>query len=186
MTILGIDPGSVVCGYGVIRVTGTKLVAVEYGAIQVKRRTNTFAQRLNEIHDRLQAVITRTSPDACALEAVFFAKNVRSIVQLSQARGVALLACAQHRLEPVEYTPMQVKRSVTGRGAASKQQVATMVQAILTIEEQPELFDATDALAVAICYAVNNGQMPTPVAGRRKTSVRKAWSEFVKQQPRTI
>lgn len=182
MTILGIDPGSVVCGYGVISVNGSELTALEYGAIQVKRRSNTFSQRLHEIHDRLDAVLRRTSPSACALEAVFFAKNVRSIVQLSQARGVALLACAQHKLEPVEYTPMQVKRSVTGRGAATKQQVATMVQAILKIEEQPELFDATDALAVAICYAVNSGQLPTPVARGKKTSRRKAWSDYIKQQ----
>lgn len=182
MTILGIDPGSVVCGYGVITSNGTKLSVVEYGVVHVKRRTTSFPQRLREIHERLDAVISRTHPDACALEAVFFAKNVRSIVQLSQARGVAVLACAQHALNPVEYTPMQVKRSVTGRGAASKVQVGAMVQAILCITEQPEMFDATDALAVAICHAVNNGQTPTPISRGKKVSTRKAWANYVKAQ----
>ncbi|MCO6466139.1 MAG: crossover junction endodeoxyribonuclease RuvC [Bradyrhizobiaceae bacterium] len=180
MIILGIDPGSVVCGFGVIKAEGSVLTPIEYGAIQVKRQTTSFPQRLTEIHNRLCAVIERTQPDACALEAVFYSKNVRSIVQLSQARGVAMLACAQHTLEPVEYTPMQVKRSVTGRGAAGKAQVSAMVRAILQIEEQPLLFDATDALAVAICHAVNNGQPPQPVAKQARKSSRKAWAEFVK------
>ncbi len=184
MTILGIDPGSVVCGYGVIQSTGPLLEVVEYGVVQVRRRSTSFPQRLLEIHQRLCAVIERTSPDACAMEAVFYAKNVKSIVQLSQARGVALLACAQAHLEPTEYTPMQVKRSVTGRGAASKPQVGAMVRAILHLDATPEPFDATDALAVAICHAVNNGSTPPPVAKGRRSGSRAAWTEFVKSRSR--
>lgn len=179
MVVLGIDPGSVVCGYGVISVLGNELSVVEYGVVQVKRRVQNFPQRLHEIHSRLCAVIARTNPDACALEAVFFAKNVKSIVQLSHARGVALLACAQYGLAPIEYTPMQVKRSVTSRGTASKAQVGAMVQAILKIREKPDLYDATDALAVAICYAVNKGNTPPPVAKSGKIGRRRAWSDFV-------
>jgi crossover junction endodeoxyribonuclease RuvC len=155
---------------------------VEFGVVQVKRRSTSFPQRLHDIHERLCAVIARTHPEACALEAVFFAKNVKSIVQLSQARGVALLACAQARLEPVEYTPMQVKRSVTGRGAASKSQVSAMVQAILHLDTAPEPYDATDALAVAICHAVNNGQVPKAVPRGKKVSDRTKWAEFVKER----
>lgn len=180
MTILGIDPGSVVCGYGVITVSGSVLEVVEFGAVQVKRRAESFPERLCEIYERLTAVITRTNPVACAMEAVFFAKNVRSIVQLSQARGVAMLACSQAGLRPVEYTPMQVKRSVTGRGAASKPQVAAMVQAILNLPETPRPYDATDALAVAICYAMNKGKMPAPVPQTRKKGARAQWTEFVR------
>jgi crossover junction endodeoxyribonuclease RuvC len=178
MRILGIDPGSVVCGYGVIDVDGTRITVVEYGVVHVKRHTSSFPQRLREIHERLEAVIARTRPDEVSLEAVFHAKNVRSIVQLSQARGVAILVCAQSGHDPVEYTPMQVKRSVTGRGAASKSQVATMVRAILEIDETPEYHDATDALAVAICHAVNGGP-PPPASSKKRTSTRKAWAEFV-------
>lgn len=180
MRIIGIDPGSVICGYGVIDVDGSTMTVVEYGVVHVKRRSSTFAQRLQEIHQRLHAVIDRTKPDECALEKVFHAKNVKSIVQLSQARGVAMLASAQCGLEPFEYTPMQVKRSVTGRGAASKQQVGAMVQAILKIEETPEFFDVTDALAIAICHAIN-GEPPEPMI-KKRTNRRKAWTEFVRQQ----
>lgn len=180
MRIIGIDPGSVICGYGVIDVVGSTMTVVEYGVVHVKRRTTSFPMRLREIHERLHAVMARTQPQVCAMEKVFYAKNVKSIVQLSHARGVAMLASADHGLDPIEYTPMQVKRSVTGRGAASKEQVAHMVQAILSIDETPEFHDATDALAVAICHAVN-GQPPAPVKSQR-TSNRKAWAEFVKQQ----
>ncbi|MFZ9871002.1 MAG: crossover junction endodeoxyribonuclease RuvC [Candidatus Kapaibacteriota bacterium] len=180
MRIIGIDPGSVVCGYGVIDVQGSTMTVVECGVVQVKRRSTNFPGRLREIHDRLHAVIARTQPDACAMEQVFYAKNVKSIVQLSHARGVAMLASAQHNLDPVEYTPMQVKRSVTGRGAASKDQVAHMVQAILGISETPEFHDTTDALAVAICHAVN-GKPPEPIL-KQRTNRRKAWADFVRQQ----
>jgi crossover junction endodeoxyribonuclease RuvC len=185
MRILGIDPGSVVCGYGVIDAEGSSMKLVEYGVIAVKRRSSSFPERLREIHERLSAVITRTSPDVCSLEKVFYAKNVLSIVQLSHARGVAVLACAQGGHDPVEYTPMQVKRSVTGRGAATKDQVQHMVRAILSIDETPEFFDATDALAVAICHAVNGG--PPPAAKRGgKVSKRNAWKDYVEKNPSRV
>lgn len=176
--ILGIDPGSVVAGYGVISIVAGRVTVVEYGAIAAKRRSNSFPQRLREIYTRLSAVIERTSPTACAMEQVFFARNVKSLSQLAHARGVAMLACANAGLEPVEYTPMQVKRSVTGRGAASKQQVQTMVCAMLGIEEINGRFDATDALAVAICHAVNNGRTPKPVS-KQGRSRRQAWTDYV-------
>lgn len=185
MRILGIDPGSVVCGYGVIDVQGKKMTLVEYGVVAVKRRTTSFPGRLREIHERLAAVITRTQPDVCSMEKVFYAKNVLSIVQLAHARGVAVLACAQAGHDPIEYTPMQVKRSVTGRGAANKDQVQHMVRAILKIEETPEFFDATDALAVAICHAVNGGP-PTAMARGGAVSKRKAWSDFVEKNPEKV
>lgn len=182
MRILGIDPGSVICGYGVIDVEGSSMTLVEYGVVAVKRKTLSFPARLREIHDRIGAVITRTRPDVCSMEKVFYAKNVLSIVQLSHARGVAMLACAQAGHDPIEYTPMQVKRSVTGRGAAGKDQVQHMVRAILSIEETPEFFDATDALAVAICHAVNGGP-PAKLVRGGTTSKRQAWKDFVVKNP---
>ena len=151
--ILGIDPGSVVCGYGVIDVVGKKITLVEYGVVALKRRTTSFPLRLREIHERLCAVIARTNPDECAMEMVFYAKNVKSIVQLAHARGVAMLACAGADLAPVEYTPMQVKRSVTGSGKSAKEQVQFMVRSILRLDEEIASEDASDAVAVAICHA---------------------------------
>lgn len=185
MRILGIDPGSVVCGYGVIDADGSKLTLVEYGVIAVKRRNLTFPERLRDIHERMNAVIERTKPDVCAMEKVFHAKNVLSIVQLAHARGVAMLSCAQAGHSPLEYTPMQVKRSVTGRGAATKEQVQHMVQAILKIDETPQFFDATDALAVAICHAVN-GKPPVPGKRSASTSKRQAWKDFVTANPTRV
>jgi len=181
--ILGIDPGSVVCGYGVIDVEGSRMTLVEYGAIAVKRRNASFPKRLLDIHQRLRHVIDRTSPDEVAMEKVFYAKNVLSIVQLAHARGVAVLACAEHGVDPIEYTPMQVKRSVTGRGAANKEQVQLMVRSILGIEEAHKFFDATDALAVAICHAVNGGP-PPPL--NKKRAARTTWADFVEQNPARI
>lgn len=186
MRILGIDPGSVVCGYGVIDADGGKLTLVEYGVVAVKRRTTSFPQRLAEIHDRIAAVLARTSPDACAMEKVFHAKNVLTIVQLAHARGVSMLACAQAGFDPVEYTPMQVKRSVTGRGNSSKEQVQYMVRSILKIDETPQFFDATDALAVAICHAVN-GAPPPPIKKHwSKGGPRGAWADFVEKNAHRV
>jgi crossover junction endodeoxyribonuclease RuvC len=182
MRILGIDPGSVVCGYGVIDVEGTTYSVVEFGVIHVKRHKSSFPQRLVEIHERLSAVITRTKPDVAALEMVFYAKNVKSVVQLAHARGVSMLACASSGLDPIEYTPMQIKRSVTGRGAASKQQVSHMVKAILTLEETPDFLDVTDALAVAICHAVNQGRPEPIIKHRSKGGTRGAWKEFLERR----
>ncbi|RPI68668.1 MAG: crossover junction endodeoxyribonuclease RuvC [Ignavibacteriae bacterium] len=182
MRILGIDPGSVICGYGVIDVQGSAMTVVEYGVIHVKRHKSSFPQRLVEIHERLTAVISRSKPDVCALEMVFYAKNVKSVVQLAHARGVSMLACASAGLDPIEYTPMQIKRSVTGRGASSKQQVSHMVSAILKLDESPEFLDATDALAVAICHAVNLGRPEPIIKQRSKGGTRGAWKEFLERR----
>lgn len=178
MRILGIDPGSVICGYGVINVKGSVISLIEFGVVHVKRYKSHFPERLREIHERLGSVIERSAPDQCAIEMVFHSKNVKSLVQLAHARGVAMLACAEGGLLPTEYTPMQIKRSVTGRGSASKVQVSHMVSSILNLSETPEFLDATDALAVAICHAINNGRPAPIIKHRRPGGQRSAWKEF--------
>jgi len=183
MRILGIDPGSVICGYGVIDVDGSRITLVEYGVIEAKKKNTSFPFRLQDIHARLCSVIDRSKPDTCAMEQVFYAKNVLSVVKLSHARGVAVLACAQGGMEPHEYTPMQVKRSVTGSGRSAKEQVGFMVRTMLKIKETPQFFDATDALAVAICHAINGG---TPASGRSRTSKRSSWAEYVEKNPSKV
>lgn len=183
MRILGIDPGSVTCGYGVIDVEGKTFHLVEYGVVHVKRHSSSFPQRLREIHRRLQAVIERSKPDVCAMEKVFYAKSVKSVVQLSHARGVAMLVCADADRDPIEYTPMQVKRAVTGRGAASKEQVQQMVLALLRIDETPDYYDATDALAIAICHAINGGPPQSVASGRTAKKTKNAWKKFIEDNP---
>jgi crossover junction endodeoxyribonuclease RuvC len=149
--ILGIDPGSVVSGFGVIRAQGNQLTCIEAGVVRTPSK-QAFAQRLLKIHEGLAEVIQRVNPDEVAVESVFHAKHAASALKLGQARGVALLAVVQAGLPLHEYPPARVKQAVTGNGRASKDQVKMMVETLLSQRfDLPA--DATDALAVAICHA---------------------------------
>jgi len=151
MRVLGIDPGSVTTGYGLVEDRGSELQAVAFGAITTQARTP-FAQRLLRIYRELRAVVTTHRPDCAAVEAVFFARNVQSALQLGQARGVALLALAEEGLEVVEYSPREIKQAVTSYGQADKGQVQEMVRLLLRLPQPPQPPDAADALALAICH----------------------------------
>jgi crossover junction endodeoxyribonuclease RuvC len=153
MRILGVDPGSVTTGYGVVdHVRGT-LALVEQGSIRCAK-TADLAPRLLIIHRELSEVIHRTRPEVVAVETPFAGKNVKSLVQLSHARGVVLLAAAAYGLEIVEYAPRAVKSAVVGYGAAEKEQVSRMVRLLLPGAAELKIgADASDALAVAICHA---------------------------------
>ncbi|MBE2190057.1 MAG: crossover junction endodeoxyribonuclease RuvC, partial [Candidatus Kapabacteria bacterium] len=126
MRILGIDPGSVICGYGIIEVEAGKIILVEYGVIKAKKKEEDFPLRLKEIFERLTSVIERHLPDESALESVFFSKNVQSLMKLSHARAAAMLASTLREIPVAEYSPREVKKAVTGNGNASKQQVEYM------------------------------------------------------------
>lgn len=174
MLILGIDPGSIVCGYGVIEFGSGKVKLVEYGSIKVKKKNENINQRLKDIFERLNAVIDRTRPEIAVFESVFYSKNAQSLMKLSYARASAILAATLKNLTFAEFTPREIKKSVTGNGNAGKKQVQFMVRTLLKIQETPDFYDATDALATAICYAFRS-QNPS------KTS--KSWSEFIKNNP---
>ncbi len=178
MRIIGIDPGSIVCGYGVIEKEGkNKLTLIEYGVIKAKVTSEDITLRLKEIYTRLTAVIERSLPDEGACESTFYSKNVKSLVQLTQARAVALLAATMREVGMTEYAPLEVKKAVTGRGNASKEQVSFMVRKMLNIDEVPEYADATDALAVAITHAFRKDFGAKSV---------KSWAEYVKKNPSKI
>lgn len=153
MRILGIDPGSITTGFGVIESERGRLALVEQGSIGTRRGAE-LPERLARIHEQLTAVIARTAPAAVAIETPFAGKNVRSLVQLAHARGVVLLAVQHAHLEVFEYAPRSVKSAVVGYGGAEKEQVQKMVRillpgcAMLTMSA-----DAADALAIAICHA---------------------------------
>jgi len=150
--VLGIDPGSVTTGYGVIEQTRSGPVLIEQGSIRTKRDAS-FPSRLQTIFEGLVQVIGRASPEAVAVESPFAGKNVRSLVQLAHARGVALLAAQLAGLEVFEYPPSTVKVAVVGYGRAEKQQVAKMVSLLLPATRELKLgADAADALAVALCH----------------------------------
>lgn len=150
MRVLGIDPGSIVTGYGVVEKDSGSLLHVADGTVRAKGSRN-LPERLPPIFDGLQEVIMEYQPDAVAIESIFFAKNVKSAAILGHARGVALLAAAKAQLAVFEYSPMEVKQSVVGYGAATKEQVQKMVKALLRTDHLPTS-DAADALAVAICH----------------------------------
>ncbi|MCS6808481.1 MAG: crossover junction endodeoxyribonuclease RuvC [Bacteroidota bacterium] len=185
MRVLGVDPGSVVCGYGVIESTEQqRMTLLEYGVIEAKRQHSDMPLRLKAIYTRLQKVIERSSPNCLAIETVFHSKSVSSIIKLAQARSAAILAASMLDIPIVEYAPRFVKRAVTGHGNANKEQVQFMVRTLLHIEETPEFYDATDALAVAICHSYHSLSSVRVGSQRRRRSI--SWKEFVEMYPERV
>jgi crossover junction endodeoxyribonuclease RuvC len=152
MTILGIDPGLASTGYGVVSRREGKLVALAGGVIETRAGTS-HERRLADIHAEVDELIRAHEPVAAALEELYFGQNVRTAFAVGHARGVVMLAAAQHGLACASYTPQQVKGAVCGNGRAPKDQVARMVKALLGLAEEPRPDHAADALAVAICHA---------------------------------
>jgi crossover junction endodeoxyribonuclease RuvC len=150
--VMGIDPGVASTGFGVVRIAGGQMTAVDGGVIEAPPG-DPLERRLARIHAELDQLVAWHSPAAVALEDLYFGKNVRSAIAVGQARGVAMLAAAQHEIPCFDYTPQAVKLSVCGTGAAGKKQVQQMVGALLGLPRPPESDHAADALAVAICHA---------------------------------
>ena len=152
MRILGIDCGGEFTGFGVVEQTrDQQLVCVECGAVRLSPR-DPLPRRLKRIFDDLGAVIERHQPDMVAIEDVFYAANAKTALKLGQVRGVAMLVAAHHGLEVAEYAPLSIKSAVVGYGRADKVQVQQMVVRLLKLPEPPDTFDASDALAIAICH----------------------------------
>lgn len=151
MLILGIDPGSAITGFGLIREVGNKLEAVDYGCIRTSP-SEPVENRLKKLYNEMTDLITRYRPDGFAVEELFFNKNTRTALAVGQARGVIMLAGAEGNLRVHEYTPLQVKQAVVGFGRADKAQIQFMVKTILCLPEIPKPDDVADALAVAICH----------------------------------
>lgn len=150
MRTIGVDPGSVITGYGIVENQKQNLVHVTSGYIRVGGKSS-FPDRLKSIYEELSKVICRFNPDIMAVEGLFFAKNVKSALLLGQARGVAILSGVNAGLEICEYSPLEIKQSVVGYGRASKRQVQEMVRLLLSLPDIPES-NTADGLAVAICH----------------------------------
>lgn len=157
MIIMGIDPGTVIIGYGVIENSGKGLNCIEYGFIPTQSNSAT-AQQLKEIDRQIAKLIKKHKPQQIAVEDIFFFKNAKTVIKVSQARGVILARAARTKVPVREFTPLQVKQAVTSYGRAEKQQVQKMVKVLLNLKELPKPDDAADALAVAICcaHSINN------------------------------
>ena len=152
LVILGIDPGSMVTGYGLIKSNHQKNVLMDFGVIRTDSKES-LPQKLKQIFEGLSQIIAKKRPDEFAIEETFYSKNAKSALVMGQARGVAILAAACAKLSVWEYSPKEVKCSIVGRGNASKLQVQYMVRNLLGLKNVPEPEDAADALAVALCHA---------------------------------
>jgi crossover junction endodeoxyribonuclease RuvC len=149
--ILGIDPGTMVMGYSLILQKDKQLSLLRMGVLKLKQYDNQ-ALKLKKIFERVLEIIEEYHPDELAIEAPFFGKNVQSMLKLGRAQGVAMAAALYRDIPIFEYSPRKIKQSITGNGAASKEQVALMLQKIIQFEQLPEFLDATDATAAAVCH----------------------------------
>ena len=180
--ILGIDPGTQVLGWGVIGVCKGKAGYISMGITNLKKESDHFA-KLSAIFKEVSSLIERFSPDELAIEAPFFGKNIQSMLKLGRAQGAAIAAALNKNMSVCEYAPRKVKMSITGKGAASKEQVATIVTRILAVNDLPEYLDATDGLAVALCHFLSSS---VPLAANTKTkrgTSKGDWGAFIKSNP---
>lgn len=152
MIILGVDPGIATTGVGLIEKQGSKLVLKHYGAILTSPKSS-FEDRLALLYHKLRLLIQQYSPSTMAVESLFFSNNAKTAMQVSQARGVILLAASHEQIGIHSYTPLQVKSGICGNGQADKNQVQYMVMKLLGLQEKPKPDDAADALAIAICHS---------------------------------
>ena len=178
--ILGIDPGTNVMGYGVIRTSGQKAEMVAMGVIDLHKMSDPYL-RLGHIFERVTGIIDAYLPDEMAIEAPFFGKNVQSMLKLGRAQGVAIAAAIQHDVPIHEYAPMKIKMAITGNGSASKEQVAGMLQRMLKLDaqEMPKYMDATDALGAAYCHFMQLGRPTSDVQYR-------GWKDFINKNPNKV
>lgn len=175
--ILGIDPGTNLMGYGVLRVTGIKPEMVAMGVIDLRRVGDTYL-KLKHIYQRVLGIIDSYLPDELAIEAPFFGKNVQSMLKLGRAQGVAMAAALSRDIPITEYAPLKIKMAITGNGQASKEQVADMLQRMFRLDktDMPTFMDATDALGAAYCHYLQMGRPAVDKAYR-------GWKDFIAKNP---
>jgi len=178
--ILGIDPGTVVMGYGLIEVSNGKLKLLELDILKPGKVDDPY-KKLQLIYNTVSGLIIKYKPVVFAIEAPFFGKNVQSMLKLGRAQGVAIAAAMRHGLDVTEYSPKKVKQSVTGNGNASKEQVLKMLQTMLNFTDDPKYFDASDALAVAVCHHLQSNSVFKTAGSKGKS-----WGDFIKNNPGRI
>lgn len=176
MIILGVDPGTIVTGYGIISHNKSVLTHITNGIIKLPSSAE-LSHRLELIYDGLYNIIKTYKPDEFAIETAFYGKNVQSTMKIGYARGVSVLAAAHNKIPISEYSPREIKKSVVGKGAASKEQVGFMIKSLLNLPSVKMKPDETDALATALCHAF---RMKMPV---KKT---KSWKAFIEQHPERV
>jgi crossover junction endodeoxyribonuclease RuvC len=181
--ILGVDPGTLVTGYGVLEAKNGNCRVLALNVIK-NRSTLSMPARLQTIYSTLCDVITQFHPDEFAIETAFYGKNAQSALKIGHARGVSILAAVNHGIHTTEYSPREIKKAVVGNGAASKSQVQYMIKSLLNIRSSTPLFDASDALAVALCH-FHRMDRPRTV-GRVTKKKQDSWKAFVTAHPERV
>lgn len=177
--IMGVDPGTNIMGYGIIKVTGkNKIETLALGVVMLNK-LNDHSDKLKRIFERTLALIDQYHPDEMAAEAPFFGKNVQSMLKLGRAQGVVMAAALYRDIPIIEYAPRKVKQSITGNGSSSKEQVAAIIESTLKTKIETKYMDATDGLAVALCHHYQNGNN----LGSSGGSTAKSWDAFLKANP---
>ena len=187
MIILGVDPGSLITGFGIIEVERGTFSVLTYNVVKNSGH-DSMPIRLKRIYDRLCEIINQYHPDEFAIETVFYGKNAQSALKIGHARGVSILAAVNYEIPTTEYSPREIKKAVTGNGAASKQQVQFMVQTQLKLRETPKYFDASDALAVALCHSSRmvGGKATSRRTQRTGSNTHRTWSDFIHSHPERV
>ncbi|MDD4847785.1 MAG: crossover junction endodeoxyribonuclease RuvC [Bacteroidales bacterium] len=185
--ILGIDPGTNIMGYGLILQQNKSISLITMGVLKLSKYENQ-AIKLKKIFERTTSLIEEFHPDEMAIEAPFFGKNVQSMLKLGRAQGVGIAAALSREVPIQEYAPRKIKQSITGNGAASKEQVFAMLQTILKIKETPEYLDASDAVAVALChYFQSEITIPKNVSKVKQNSGKaSSWKNYITENPSRI
>ncbi len=184
--ILGIDPGTNVLGYSIIEQYGktNRLLKMDVLVLGTKDDLST---KMKKLFDKITEIIDVFKPDILAIESPFFGKNVQSMLKLGRAQGICIAAAFSRSIPFVEYAPRRIKQSITGNGAASKEQVANMLQRMFNFEDIPSYLDATDALAVAVCHSYQNENIVESKSTNKKSTTKKtSWASFVSQNPDRI
>jgi crossover junction endodeoxyribonuclease RuvC len=178
-TIIGIDPGTNLLGFGVIDVIGGKPVFVDMGVLDLRKEKDAYS-KLRQIFDTVSEVIKTYHGTEMALESPFYGKNAQVVLKLGRAQGAAMIAALEQGLPVTEYAPREAKQAITGNGAASKEQVGIMLEKTLGFEVKAAHLDATDALAIALCHFYSTS---SPLAGLKKSS---SWEKFLKEHPERV
>lgn len=178
--ILGIDPGTAIMGYGVILEKGSKMELITMGIVRMDHLDDHFL-KLQRIFEKTMVLLEEYKPDALAIEAPFYGKNIQVMLKLGRAQGIAMAAALSKNIPVSEYAPRKIKQSITGKGTATKEQVAAMLQRLLNFNETPEFLDATDGLAVAVCHSFQ--RVPT---GSGKSKSYSGWEAFVSDNKKRV
>lgn len=177
--IMGIDPGTAIMGYGIVLEKGSKIELVSMGIVRMDHLDDHFL-KLQRIFEKTIGLIDEYKPDVLAIEAPFYGKNIQVMLKLGRAQGIAMAAALSRNISVTEYAPRKIKQSITGKGTASKEQVAAMLQRLLNFKETPEFLDATDGLAVAVCHSFQR------ISASNTGKSYSGWDAFAKDNKKRI